>query len=507
MPGMVNRPILKLTSGMLLLLTVSLTACTAFAPSRRASWKLTDPPPLNPQNQPLNSPTPNSSTPQSRETQRIGPQQTIPQKQSEPAQPDKELFAVPESIDRKQPPQTQNPQPRDVPPRDLPEEVPARPRMETPRPQTRAKPETTPQRPSGPMMTPPTQAGPLEMTVDVTAKRQLGSGATFYLIVKNTSQQSVRNVILECEFDSTLLFPGRREKKIGQRLGTLQPGESKEINLTLYSDSLGNHCCRFRAISDGEELVWKSVCVEYVKKQLELSVIGPSARTIGSRAEYIIKLSNVADVDLQNVKVVVAYDASLIPREASIGSERETGQLKWMLDTIRVGEGVQLQVEFDCEVAAEYSCMRVNVTSPELPEEQASACLKVTPAQGVLDVQVRDTKDPIARGEETTYEVSIENRGLQPARGIQLRAKIPRMFRVVSVEAHQGNQKLNLRPEVNQNTLVVSPVQELPADAFLRYTIQVKAIGSGDGEFDVTITGADSESLETRVSEITTVNR
>ncbi|HCO27184.1 MAG TPA: hypothetical protein DIT97_30825, partial [Gimesia maris] len=126
-------------------------------------------------------------------------------------------------------------------------------------------------------------------------KRQLGSGATFYLIIKNASDRSVRNVLLECEFDAALMFPGRREKKIGQRLGTLQPGESKEISLTLFSDVLGSHCCRFRALADGDELVWKSVCVEYEKKQLDLSVVGPSSRSIGSRAEYNLKLSNVAD--------------------------------------------------------------------------------------------------------------------------------------------------------------------------------------------------------------------
>ena len=114
-------------------------------------------------------------------------------------------------------------------------------------------------------------------------------------------------------------------------------------------------------------------------------------------------------------------------------------------------------------------------------------------------MQVRDTKDPIARGEETIYEVSIENRGAAAAaKDIVLQAKIPRMFRVVSVEAHQGNQKLNLRPEVNQDILRVSPVRELPADAFLKYTILVKAIGSGDGEFNVTISGADAEKLETQ---------
>lgn len=504
MPGSWIRPLSKSTSGMLLLLTLAVTACSALAPGQRSSLKLTNPPPLNPQNQSLNGSS-QTTTPQPRETQRVNPQ-TIPQKQPPIPRPDNDMFSVPESVDRSQPLQ----------PQDLPEQItprPERPELKGPDfqsslPQSRSAPKLQ----SGPMMTPPGTAEPgaadrLEMTVDVIPKRQLGSGATFYLIIKNVSDRSVRNVLLECEFDDTLQFPGRREKKIGQRLGTLQPGESKEISLTLFSDALGSHCCRFRASADGEELVWKSVCVEYEKKQLDLSVIGPSARTIGSRAEFIVKLLNVSDVDLNKIQVTVTYDPVLNPREASIGSERETGQLKWMLDTVQKGEGVQLQVEFDCEVAAEHACLRVNVTSPELPNEMVSACLKVTPTQGVLDVQVRDTKDPITRGEDTVYEVSIENRGLQPARDISLQAKIPRMFRVVSVEAHQGNQKLNLRPEVNQNILTVSPVRELPADAFLRYTIQVKAIGSGDGEIEVTISGADSEKLETRVSEITTVNR
>ncbi|WP_298866544.1 hypothetical protein [uncultured Gimesia sp.] len=496
MPSNWIRPFSKSTPGMLLLIILLATACSALAPGQRSSLKLTDPPPLDPQNQSLDSPSQNK-TPQSRETQRVNPQK-VPQNIPESSQSDKDLFAVPDSADR-----TRTPEPRD-----LPEQI--TPRLKSKQPESKnnlspTKPDSKPL--SGPKMTVPGTVDRLEMTVDVIPKRQLGSGATFYLIIKNVSDRAVRNVLLECEFDTEFLFPGRREKKIGQLLGTLQPGESKEISLTLYSDSLGSHCCRFRAIADKEELVWKSVCVEYEKKQLDLSIIGPSARTIGSRAEYIVKLSNVSDVDLNNVQAVITYDPVLTPREASIGSIRESGQLKWSLDTIRKGEGVQLQVEFECEVAAEHACLRVNVDSPDLPKEQVSACLKVTPPQGVFDVQVRDTKDPITRGEETVYEVSIENRGLQPARDISFQAKIPRMFRVVSVEAYQGNQKLNLKPEVNQNLLTVSPIRELPADAFLRYTIQVKAIGSGDGEFEVTIGGADSEKLKTRVSEITTVNR
>ena len=496
MPSRWIRPLSKSTSGMLLLIMLVATACSALAPGQRSSLKLTEPPPLNPQNQSLDGPSQNA-TPQSRETQRVNPQ-TIPKNNFKSSQPDKNLFAVPESTDRNRTPQ----------PRDLPEQI--TPQLKLKKPDSKnnipqSKSNTKPL--TGPKMTVPGTIDRLEMTVDVIPKRQLGSGATFHLIIKNISDRSVRNVILECEFDTEFQFPGRREKKIGQILGTLQPGESKEISLTLYSDSLGSHCCRFRAIADKEELVWKSVCVEYEKKQLDLSIIGPSARTIGSRAEFTVKLSNVSDIDLNNVQAVISYDPVLTPREASMGSIRETGQLKWSLDTIRKGEGVQLQVEFECEVAAEHACLRVNVDSSDIPKEQVSACLKVTPPQGVFDVQVRDTKDPITRGEETVYEVSIENRGLQPAKDISFQAKIPRMFRVVSVEAHQGNQKLNVRPEVNQNMLTVTPVRELPADAFLRYTIQVKAIGSGDGEFEATISEADTKKPKTRVSEITTVNR
>lgn len=489
MPGSCIWPFSK--SVLALLLPFAIAGCSIFAPGQHSTWRLTDPPPLDPQNQSLNAPT-QSQTPQSRETQKVAPQ-TIPEKQ-----PGKDLFAVPKSIDRNQPPGV----------RDLPEQISPQPRLTVPDTKKTPPPSKyVPQKPSGPMMKAPKATGTLELSVDVIPKRQLGSGATFYLIVKNVSDRTVKNVLLECEFDAAFLFPGRREKKIGQRLGNLEPGESKEISLTLYSDTLGSHCCRFRAIVEGEELVWKSVCVEYEKKQLDLSIIGPSARTVGSRAEYIIKLSNVAGIDLNDIQAVISYDPVLVPREASIGSTRETGQLKWSLDTIRKGEGVQLQVEFECEVAAENACLQVVVSSPELPDEQASACLKVSPVQGVLDVQVRDTKDPITRGEETTYEVSIENRGLQSVKDISLQAKIPRMFRVVSVEAHQGNQKLNLRPQVNQNILKVSPLRELPADAFLRYTILVKAIGFGDEELEVIINGANAEKLETRVSEITTVNR
>lgn len=494
MPGKWIRPLSKSTTGMLLLLAA--TACSALAPGQRSTWKLTDPPPLDPQNQSLNAPAQNT-TPQSRETKRINPQ-TVPQTKPGSSPSDKELFAVPESADRRQPTQ----------PRVIPKKIAPQPKLQQPEPESNLPQSRSDSKPlSGPRMSRPETADRLEMTVDVIPKRQLGSGATFYLIIKNISDRAVRNVLLECEFDTEFLFPGRREKKIGQLLGTLQPGESKEISLTLYSDSLGSHCCRFRAIADNEELVWKSVCVEYEKKQLDLSIIGPSTRTIGSRAEYIVKLSNVSDVDLNNVQAVISYDQVLTPREASIGSQRDAGKLKWSLDTIRKGEGVQLQVEFECEVAAEHACLRVNVDSPDLPKELVSACLKVTPPQGVFDIQVKDTKDPITRGEETVYEVSIENRGLQPAKDISFQAKIPSMFRVVSIEAHQGNQKLNLRPEVNQNILKVSPVRELPADAFLRYTIQVKAIGSGDGEFEATISGADAGKLNTSVSEITTVNR
>ena len=359
--------------------------------------------------------------------------------------------------------------------------------------------------PIGPRIIPQGVSVParLELTVGAPERKQVGSGASFLLTVKNSGDETAENVVVDCDFDDNLVFPGSDEKQIKQTLGRLVPGETKEVGLTLVSDQLGKHSCRFTVTSDDLEKVWKSVAVEFLPKQLELSIIGPTHRTVGSKAEFLIKLANISEQPLSEIQVIVSNDASLTPHEASEGIVKQNGSLVWKIESLGAKQGMQLQLEYACNLVAEQACMQVKVLGSNFPDERAERCLQVTPISGILDLQIRDTQDPVKLGEEIEYVVEVRNRGLQDARKIQLSAKIPEGAQVLSAQTFADKQQLDF--DVENSRLTFSTVEFLAPDAVLSYSIQLKAMQTGDLQFSVGLSHVLSTS-PTVVREWSTVN-
>ncbi|HTI52455.1 MAG TPA: hypothetical protein VL475_15935, partial [Planctomycetaceae bacterium] len=199
----------------------------------------------------------------------------------------------------------------------------------------------------------------LELTVDAPKRKQVGSQATYRVTVRNSSDGPVSNVMVECRFDEPLVFTGSDKHRVVQRFEQLLPGEVKELALSLYSNDIGAHCCRF-AVRTGEgaaEGSEKSVCVEFVSRQLQIDLLGPTRRTEGSRAEFTITLTNHSVRTLTDVKALLSHDQALVPREASAGRETKPGNLTWDLGTLQPMESIQLQVDFECRSLARRACV------------------------------------------------------------------------------------------------------------------------------------------------------
>src|SRR5262249_41992697 len=169
--------------------------------------------------------------------------------------------------------------------------------------------------------------------------------------------------------------------------------------LSLTGNQVGSNCCRFavtrREGNDELELASKQVCVEFVTRQLEIEVIGPTQRTEGSRAEFNIALTNHTQKTIDNVEALVSYDKALLPREATAEAERRGGSLVWRLGVLRPLERVQLQVEFECRAQAHRACVLVEVRGDDLPNGQEEACVEIVPIPGTLDIRVSDRADPL----------------------------------------------------------------------------------------------------------------
>lgn len=359
----------------------------------------------------------------------------------------------------------------------------------------------------GPLIVPPGTAATanLELTVDAPARKQVGSGATFRLTVRNAGQRPVEEAAVEARFDEPLAFPGSTEKTVRRLLGPIDVGESREFALTLVGSKPGNWCTAFTVTADGREAVWKSVCVEFVPRRLEVTIVGPPARTVGSRAEFTVKLVNVSNEDLKDVEAAVAFDAVFEPKEGTRGARPEPGRLTWDVGALPSGEGVQLQVEFECRTPSQQACVVAEVTAGGVPRERAEACLPITPVRGPLDVQVSDTRDPLTVDEQTDYVVTVLNRGPDAARSVRLKATVPANVEVAGAEVLLGEKRVPVKSETKGRQVEFDPVETLPADGELTFRVRVKALAPGDGRFRAEVTAAAQDQPIESV-EPTTVN-
>jgi len=344
----------------------------------------------------------------------------------------------------------------------------------------------------------------LELSVEVPLQTQVGGDVVYQLRIENTSDQIVRNVAIECQFDAPLTFPGTDDKLARQELGDLTPGEVRTSALTLIGEKTGRHCCEFSLTADGVESVWKSVCVEFVPKRLDVRLLGPAQRAVGTRGEYVLNIINVAREELTDVLAVVDFDPALAAREATEGVAQAPGRLEWSLGRLKPGEAVSLEMEFECLRQTSRSCISAQVMVGDELGGRAETCVEIAPATAGLRMQVFDRADPIEVGDQTAFVVIIDNRSSQPVRHIRLETELPRSVRMLTAEVRDSGGIIGLRHQLKGNTVVFEPINRLDPATSLTYLVQVKALEPARAEFTARLRSELSEEPIT-ASEPTTI--
>lgn len=350
-----------------------------------------------------------------------------------------------------------------------------------------------PRLPFGPI----TPAVGVDLGVAAPSAGQAGSETVYRLLVHNRGDVALDDVTLSVEFDDALVFPGYEEKAADQRLGRLAAGERKELSLTLVASEAGRHCARFSVLVGDREAVWKSVCIEFVPRRYTLELHGPSERTIGSRAEFTVVLHNLTAEPLAGARVSMRAPATFAQRAASASFVREGDALVWDLGELKAGERVELQAEYECRHAAENACVTVSVSGEAIPGENRETCLRVSPVEGILDLQVSDTADPLSVDDETEFVATVHNRGLQPAQDVRLDAILPPNFELVSIEVRQDDRRIPLRQQTFGRRIEFDTLPALAADRSVSYHIRARALAAGPGEFRASLVqGISDEPVE-----------
>lgn len=351
-----------------------------------------------------------------------------------------------------------------------------------------------------------TADGRLELSVEVPSRRPVGSGAQYQLSIRNVSAQTLRNVSVRCEFDDALSFPELDRKSVTHKIPRIDAGDVKESSLTLVSKTAGVHECRFSVVVGSQVVLRKSVQVEFVSRQLDWQLHGPTERTVGSRAEFNIPLINVSDKELRDLKIRVTLDAALTVREMTQGGRLGDRTVTWDIDRLAANEGLLLQLEVECREPTTQACLQVAVSGLELPEDETEVCLVVKQRTGSLDVRLHDVTDPISVGDDAELVVTIQNEGLQFVKEIVTTCNWPEGLEFVSATIVQGGRSEPVHAEIDGRTATLTSLEKLAPNQSVEYHVLLKGRFPGTHRVSATVNN-NTDSAPAKVTEPVMVHR
>jgi uncharacterized repeat protein (TIGR01451 family) len=273
-----------------------------------------------------------------------------------------------------------------------------------------------------------------ELAVEVTAPGEvlIGEDATFRIKVSNPGSGIATGVVLSNQVPANLEHPAGEE--IEYDIGSLKPGESKTLDLTMRASRAGASANRLVARGDGQLQVDRQTPVTVVAPALEVSLEGSRKRFLDRQATYTLNVANPGTAPAQEVELV----AYLPPGLEFVGAnnqgqfDRQNRTVHWLLDELPANDkGTVSLTVMPVEAGAQnlkISSKAQRGLSVERPE--------AITVEGVaaLMFQVTDLADPIEHGGETTYEVRVVNQGSKAAGNIQIAAMLPPEMRLISAD-------------------------------------------------------------------------
>ncbi|MEN6336600.1 MAG: hypothetical protein ABFE01_20290 [Phycisphaerales bacterium] len=264
-------------------------------------------------------------------------------------------------------------------------------------------------------------------------------------------------------------------------LGTLAPGESRQVARSIRADKTGEYVNKAVVTSGG--LTSEATATTLVRQPvLAIAKTGPAKQYIGRPTTYEITVANKGDAPaaratIEDMIPQGARDIQTTPAATIVGSKAT-----WHLGTLDVNDTRKVAITFRPMGVEPLS---LTATASAVCAEPASAKAE-TAMYGIAAVllEVIDTDDPVQVGGLTTYIITATNQGSKPSSNMQITAFVEDTGQIVDTEG--------ITPiTVEGNIARSAPLASLAPQAKAMWKITVKAVKPGDVRFQASMSTAD----------------
>ncbi len=389
-----------------------------------------------------------------------------------------------------------------------------------------------------------TTVGQATIEVQMLGPQQVYVGDTvdFRMVISNPGQAPASGLTIVDRFDPGLEHLQLQKSPIERDLGTIQPGNAKNIGSQFKATRPGTLCHNIEVLDSGNKiLATGSKCVTVIarpqstappaamppsttppsttppatqptspfpKKPAALKVLRkcPTTAKVGELIKCEILISNSGNTPLTGVQVVENFNANLYPTNATIGHDFGTNRLTWMLPSIRPGTTERLIVHYRCEAAAAKTCCTVDVRTSLGETQQAENCLRIiqppptgtgTPGTGMpaiapsgrLTVKVNGNRNPANVGNRILYTIDVTNDSSAPDYNLAVTVTVPREMKP-RLTGHFDPNKNTATP--NGQEIRFAELAEIRPGETLLYHVAVDADKVGTGILKVEVKSKNS---------------
>jgi len=288
-----------------------------------------------------------------------------------------------------------------------------------------------------------------------------------------------------------LEFAGSRS--LEQLIPSLGPGQSRTIALSVMAKNGGHQTVEAGAAADGDLVAApQSAMVQVQDARLTVSAHGPTRGYIGQEATWQLVVTNTGDVPLESVVARASLPSGVKFLRATDGGKTSGRQVVWDVGSLRGREAATISITGACDQLSAQSAL--TATAAARPASRArgrpSAPTKsVGPDRGVelafeiigipaLQMSLKESADPIAVGQRTTYTIRVKNAGSLAARKVVVSAEAPKQLMKAVKATGPGSQG-----RISGNEITFPPIDSLAPNAEATFTIEVEALMPGDARF------------------------
>ncbi|MDW8343699.1 MAG: DUF11 domain-containing protein [Verrucomicrobiae bacterium] len=318
------------------------------------------------------------------------------------------------------------------------------------------------------------------------ATARLGSDVTYTIVVRNTGSSDAENVVVTDNIPDGLAAPGG-ERVLTFNVGTLAPGASRSIPVTLRTTKRGEVCNVASVRGTGLGELKDDACTVVVQPGLKVEKSGTKEQFVGRTATYQVVVSNTGDTDLRDV--VVTDTAPAATRIVSATGATISGNTAtWRIANLAKGGRQSFEVVLTSGTAGRH-CNSVSAAAEGL-REVAEACTDWR-GQAALLIEVVDDPDPISVGEATRYTIRVTNQGTADDTNIRIAARFGAEIDPTSASGATAG-------TVTGKNVTFAPVPRLSPKQSVTWTVTAKGVSAGDHRLKVDLT---SDLLKTPVVE------